>query len=378
MKKNVLFVIAFLFICDFTYSQTDSTLISRLNKPIKNCEIVSYNCQELLVGYTIDQSDSINKILSIWKDYCGEVEPILRIKILMSIFQLQYLDSINKDYINDYIYKYKFRKGASDEEKYNEIYEYQKGYFDYIPLRGKFDNWTRQIAADLIKKQKPKSSEYLFCLLFSDSIKSFDKVLNSREYNKNYIRNTIVEKNYNSWSRGLTLNILSGIWIPVGKLSSTFKPSPQFGLSFGLPIAKSFRIDLGIILAALVNDKNFDLNVENSVKSANASVCVTFGGWVTKEFKLNNTLFLDAICGIGMGRIDTDLKKPKSNNDNNDSYYGIGTVDASIGANIRKIVFKRNNIGLNLSYHFVPYSLDKILVKDFGNQFTSLSLIYRF
>ena len=377
MRLFKFFVFFSLFSFNLT-AQSDSILLKKLNRPIKNCEVIAYNSQELITQFKVNQIDSINPILKIWENYCGETEPILRIKILMAISLGLYRDSVHDDYIKEYISKYKYRKAVSEESKYAEIYEGQKGYFDYVSPGGLLDNWTKQTALDLIMIQKKNTSEYLFCLLFGGEIEAFDKSLNSKEYENNYVSQTLVEKRYHTWNRGITFTLLSGVWVPLSKLSETFKPSPQFGLAFGLPVAKSTRIDLGIVLAILANDKNFDLRVENTIKSANAKVCVTFGGWVTREFRVSKSVFVDAIGGIGLGSIDTNLKKPKQANDNQDYYYGVDTADMSIGTSIRKRVFTKSSVGVNLSYHFAPYKLDDKLVNDIGSQFSTISLIYRF
>ncbi|MDO9511137.1 MAG: hypothetical protein Q7J34_05225 [Bacteroidales bacterium] len=379
LKKLVVLIVASFWGISQIFSQSDSLLVNKLFRPITNCEIVSYNCQEDLVKRTIDQDDSIKNILSIWKKYCGEAEPILRIEVLMSIHQSNSFDSSHINYIDQYLSKYQQRVKWSCADQYSQYYETWKGYLDYIPLRGMFDQWTKEIALELISNQKLNSSEYLLCLLFSDSIDRFNNERNRKEHKDCYLSSRMSENQYSFWNDGLTMNVLSGVWIPLGKLSTTFSPSPHFGFSFGAPVTKSLRIDLGVSLNILINDKKFDLYIEDSIQSVNGTMCVTLGVWITKEFVLNKSLFLDISGGVGLGAIDTNRKKSQSNNtDSNDNYYGMNTIDVSMGIGIRKKVFDRNSIGIQITYHFAPYELDDILVKRLGNQFSSLALSYRF
>jgi len=383
MKHNLSLSIHLLLflICFSAKAQVDSSLVKKLNRPIDNCEIVAHNAQKLITQFKIQQADSINNIISIWKKYCGANEPISRITILASIFYGNNSDSINKPYLDNYMYKYKYRIKESEESKFQDIYENNKGYLDYISLKGEFDDWTKNIAIELLPKQVPGTSEYLLCLLFSNNFGSFDKELESFKAKNSFVSNYEKERRFNNWNRGITLSLVSGIWSPVGKLSDTFKLSPQFGFLVGSPISKSLRIDLGLVLAVLESRTNFDLHVENSIKSARGKYCVTFGGWVTKEIKLKKFLFLDLIGGLALGKIDTDLNKPRvnqNNNTSNDYFYGVSTIDSSIGVSVRKKIFRKSSIGVNYNLHYVPYSIDDILVTDLGNHFSSTSLIYRF
>ena len=177
---------------------------------------------------------------------------------------------------------------------------------------------------------------------------------------------------------GLIYNAIVGVWMPVGKLSDTFSASPLLGFRAGFTFAHSIRFDIGVNLRIHTNSKQFQIEAEDITTKVNSNVGFTGGVWVTKEYKLKNKIMIDAIGGIGIGVIDTDLKKTNTNPDDNDNYYSLETVDFSLGINIRKRVFMKNSIGLNLSYHFAPYTLDNELITDIGSQFFTTSLIFRF
>lgn len=381
MKKSRVLIILVMFICKLGHSQYDTTIVKQLSRPISNCETVTLNAQEIISEFNANQSDSIYKILQMWENKCGKTEPIERLKILLDIQQNRLVDTAYKTYISQYIQKFKRRISSSKQDNYKEIFEYDKTYFNYLPLRSSFDNFTKNLALSLMSKQNRGTSEFLFCMLFSEYIEQFDKTLNSYEYVDSYIHKTTYADLYNNRDyqvgEKMNMKISVGIWLPKDKLAETFKPSPQFGFFLGYNLYKSLYFDFGASIRPLIADKNFDLNINNSISSVNGTVNATVAAWIYNEFKLNNNLFLDIVGGIGLGRISTDLQKPKLYSDDVDTYYGISTYDASLGINLRKRIFETNSIGINFSYHYAAYNNDFLLHTDLGNQYITASLLFR-
>jgi hypothetical protein len=379
--NKVLIVITILLIAKPGFSQNDSLLLKQLSKSVTNCERLTLNAQRIITEFSINQTDSIYKVLQIWESQCGKTEPVERLKILSDIQQDKFVDTAYKTYILQLVTKYKNRITSSKQDNYRQIFEFDKAYFDYLPLRSNFDSFTKEIAQDLLSKQRKGTSEYLFCILFTDNFEEFNNLLNSHEYENSYFYKSVyseIDKNYyNSWTTRMNFKLSSGIWLPVKKLSETFKISPQIGAFFGYQLYNNFYLDLGIFIRPLINDENFDLNTNNTANSVNGTVCLTFGVWLYNGFKLNKNLFMDIIGGIGLGRIDTDLKRPEQYSDDVDKYYGVSTYDASVGINLRKRIFEKSSIGLNLSYHYAPYNNDNLLKTQLGNQFLTMSIIFR-
>lgn len=377
MNRNILILLYLVFVVK-VYSQNDTVLNTILKIPNDNCEMTTFNCQRILPQYKISQTKSIKEILSIWEIKCGEVEPIIRLKILLDIKERVFVDKKYERYVSEFIYVYKDRVSASKGDNYKVTFNRYKSYYSYLPLRSKFDEWTKSIAQELIKEQKTGTSEYLLCLLFSEQIDYFYEEIKSKEYEENFIKTTVYTEKYDTWQKGMIYNAFIGTWIPLGKLSDTFSPCPLFGFHAGFAFNQSVRFDIGINIRIQNQYKPFLINADNTITEVNSEVGFTGGLWVTKEYKLENKIMLDAIVGLGIGYIDTDLKKVNPNPDENDNYYSIETADLSVGMNIRKRIFMRHSVGLNLSYHFAPYNLDKELITEIGSQFFTTSIIYRF
>jgi len=380
-NNKIILIVIILIISKIAFSQNDTTIVKQLSKPISNCETITLNAQEIISKFSINQYDSIYQVLRIWENKCGRTEPIERLKILLDIQQNRLVDTIYKTYILQLIPKFKNRVMSSKHDDYKVIFEYDKIYFDYLPLQSSFDNFTKKTALNLLTKQEKGTSEYLFCLLFSENIEQFNKTLNSSDYVDSYIYKTIYANLYNNnnfqLGNRMNLKISVGIWLPKDKLAETFKPAPQFSAFLGYNIYKSLYLDIGANLRPPIVDKNFDLNIADTTTSVNGKMCLTFGGWIYNEFKLNKNLFFDVVGGIGLGRIDTDLKRPKQSSDDVDKYYGVSTYDASLGINLRKRIFKTNSVGINFSYHYAPYNNDSLLHTDIGNQFMTISILFR-
>jgi len=372
-------ILLILFLSTIVYSQNDSILNKRLNKTVVNCETIAFNSQAMLPKYDFSQIDSIIKILSIWEKECGNVEPIIRLKILLDIKQKKFIDTAYENYITNYIYIYKNRISETKRHNYNEIFEYNKGYFSYVPLKSKFDEWTKNIAENLLVAQRKGTSEYLFCLLFSEKTDLFYEEIKSKEYKRNYVKITVYDEKYETWQKGMVYNAIIGVWIPIGNLSNTFSISPNIGFRAGFTFKNAMRFDIGVNVRIHTNSKPFEINADNAITQVNSNTGITGGLWFTKEYRLKNKIMIDAIGGIGVGIIDTDLKKANPNPDDDSSdYYSITTADFSLGVNIRKRIFIKHSVGLNISYHFAPYNLDDKLVNNIGNQFLTTNLIYRF
>jgi hypothetical protein len=339
---------------------------------------VATNSQEIITSYSISQMDSITNILSVWENHCGNNEPIQRIKILLAIKKGEPMDTLLDEYLQWNNYKYRNRTEYNRYVKSYEAYESNKGYYNYIPLQGKFDAWTAKIAADLLSMLQAGTSEYLACLFFSNKFAQFEIELTSKRYGNNLVVKSIKGIRYEDWNNRLRISLITGLWMPIGKLETTLNPGPQFGIAFGLPVSKTVRLDIALTFAFPSNKKSFDINVENTTKNVNSRYAVFFGGLVTKEYRITENFFFDAIGGVGLGTISTDLKKPQSNNNDKDSFYDLATIDMNIGAGLRRKIFKTGTIALQQSFHFAPYNTDSKLKTDLGNQFMTTSLIYRF
>ena len=155
MQKIIFTLIAFIF-CQFIYSQTEKT-----DQLLKDCETASTKYYLLLSKYSIEQKTQIREVLNLWKATCSKTEPILRAKILLEISENSFTDTVYTNYFNNHIFDYFDRINAAYQEDYKDVYEINKEYFNYVPLRSGFDDWTYNFAQKLKSQQKPRTEKTL-------------------------------------------------------------------------------------------------------------------------------------------------------------------------------------------------------------------------
>jgi hypothetical protein len=273
MKKVVfaLFVSVYSSIC---ISQTEKTEVIK-----EDCESATARFSQLLSKYTIDQRGPILEILRLWEESCEENEPIQRVKILLGISDNSFVDSAYSDYFKDYIFDYFDRINAAYQEDFEDLYDNNKGYFNYIPLRSLFDDWTWNIAKKLKEGQKYGTSAYLMTVLFTEDIKTFDNELKSETYQKSYIKRALDEVVYSSTNDDVGFVLNSGIWMPTGDLRWKFSLSPIIGLGANIQINKKYSIEFGAQFAFWLNNKEVEVDIEDSLQSikSNMEELMVFG-----------------------------------------------------------------------------------------------------
>ncbi|NJO90485.1 MAG: hypothetical protein HC831_17150 [Chloroflexia bacterium] len=232
--KKVVFALLFLFLGNICFSQTEETELTK-----DDCETATARYSQLLCKYTIDQRGPILEILKLWEESCEENEPIQRVKILLDIANNSFIDSAYADYFKKYIFDYFERVNSAYQEDFEDLYENNKSYYSYVPLRSIFDDWTWNIAKKQKEQQTYGTSAYLLAVLFAEDIKTFDNELKSGTYQKSYIKQTLDDVVYNSTKSPVKFVLNSGIWIPAGDLRWKFSMSPIVGLGANIQINKS-------------------------------------------------------------------------------------------------------------------------------------------
>ena len=186
---------------------------------------------------------------------------------------------------------------------------------------------------------------------------------------------------YDMWNSGLTFRLQTGVWIPLGKLSNTFRPAPALGFSIGIPFLKKFRFDFGFSYANQVNNsREFNYLLSDTTLKTKSPSVASIGLQLTRviEFKRRAVFdFLDIHAGLSASIIDTNLKKPDSNEA--DETRTVETICLSSGFTLRRKVLKKRSLGLNFRYDFTPQRLfSKNVEQGFGNSSLSVGIEYRY
>jgi hypothetical protein len=368
--------------CATTQAFAQDPIQNLMTQPISNCETVAVNGSQNIVLSGFNELEK-KAILAEWEKQCGPTEPILRFRTIQLLQAGIVEDSVIDHYFKNHVDRFKNRVLSARKEDYFYRFESERAYLNYVPLRSGFDRWTKQKADSLLLNLPKGSSGFLLCTLFAEAVANFEILVNDDLY-KNSVMRTVKDEeeieSHKDWNRGLIFTLSAGVWFPLGKMEQTFKPSPHFGLTFGMPVSYdlSWRVDLGIFLRPLADRKEFQINTNYGVDSTKGDMCVSFGGWLTKEVPLSKKSFVDLTAGVALGSIGTGIKKPRQRNDTQDSYYSVDTIDSSVGLGLRTILTKRKSIGVNARFHYVPFGSSRVLVSDIGNCFVTTGCYFRF
>jgi len=311
-----------------------------------------------------------------WEVNCKYQEPILRLKILLSISQVQEFDSLAKIYFKNNFDRYIARIQESQNENYEEIYNSEPSYFDYVPLNGKFDTWTKNTALSIIENQQLTQTEYLFCLLFSNEFSAFDNALGSSEFKKHFLRKKFEKEDYKQWSENQYWTISVGRWAPLGVMSESFNPSPKFGFEVSGLVSEAVRPGFFVNLVALTDPQDFEMKVDNYYYIVESKLYFSIGAKISAEIKISNYLAFDIVGSLAYSGFNTDLLN-YYDEDDSPVYYTIGSPDVSIGANFR-IRAEKASLGFNVSIHAAPTSADNRLVTDLGGKYLETGVFVRF
>lgn|GEM_PF-1309181 len=377
-KFSVSLIILASFVCTWGFAQSDSILLRQLSKPVITCETISINSQQRLISYQINEADSINAVLNIWETYCGNCEPINRIKLLLAISAGASVDSSAILYLNNDAYLFRYRMRMLEQSTEYTHYETQKSALSYVPLHSEFDNWTMQIAKKMLIKQLEGSSEYFICLYLSGRIDEANELLNSKLYKYSPLRKVLRSGYYNQPVTGMDFTFYSGVWIPVGKMNQYFNPGPLFGVKFGFDSQSNHRIDFVFQMGVMIKPTVFNMMLADTLTPTKSDMNLLAGISYTHGFDLKDSWKAEATAGLAYGMFDTDIKKPLKKNQTEDSYYTIGAPDISVEAGIRRILRSGHSFGLGIGYHYLPLSVNQNLDTNIGSQMLMIVLGYRF
>ena len=382
MKK--LFLLLLITQTSPVFAQTDTVLAQKLTQPVQSCDVVAFNSQTRIANFHLHQWDSILPILSIWADYCGNNEPIQRLKMLYDIEKGLFQSAQYNEYVANYIEIYKYRVADAKETDYKKRYDYNQKYYDYIPLNGRFDAFTQKIAADLLPKQTQDSAAHLFCTLFANDIAAFNTNADKKVYKTTLLyQNKQEAQNRSDFTGPIHINLGLGAWYPIGQMSKIFQPAPYVNAGFSADIKPHLHCNFGIIVAVATNPKEVYIDLGSTPQTTPTNSLIGMNIVITKEVPLPKKFSFEIQGGGGLAMMSTNIQKPNAaqvntQNNNESRYYTIETLDLTGGIGIRRAVNERNSVGVSLNYHFVPYNLDSKLITNIGNQYATMIMSYRF
>jgi hypothetical protein len=216
------------------YSQAQDALDRLMvNRPL-DCSEVSYNCSLLFQKYLEEiKVDSARQIVYYWKKKCGDREPVFRARILLSLIERNYHDSLTTMNSINHLFNYQNRVDMVNTGDVSN-YDYYKPYYGYVPVGSDFDNFTKDIAKELMKNYSENSIEYLLAEFYGyDPTLFFEKVQNLKFQNTTWYNRYQAYLDENLALPDFNLSWITGLWIPTGQIE-VLGPHPDIGFQMGI------------------------------------------------------------------------------------------------------------------------------------------------
>ncbi len=343
---------------------------SLMTKKQFSCSDVSYNSVSLFEKYYKEKDlTSASNLLSYWESKCGLTEPLFRARLLLSIHNNAFSDSLLTDDVLFYIINYRNRmKERALDNQYNQpIYQ---EYYGYVPIRKEFDTFTLEAFRELKEKYPIESTEYILCEFYGgDDTKLFEK-LQTDAYETSLLAKTYKERlsevldmtEYN-------FSVLAGAWIPTGKLN-VLGTHPELGFQLGW---KKRKMSYDFTAAFRFLNSANEYMARREKGEALQPTKHFFGGYI--GFEVGRDIYkyksqeIQIIAGAAFDGF-TALKEDKKADLESAS---ANSYNFNVGIGYRYYTKKDMYLGVRIKYNIVDYKLTNVI--DFTGNPISLQLI---
>ncbi len=331
-----------------------------------DCSDVSYNSSFLFIRFLEeDKLDSAKHLIKYWETKCGLREPTFRAKILLSLKQNNYNDSLLTAGSLHFILAYQNRVKMIKDSNYRSYDDY-KSYYSFIPLGQEFDKYTQSLAKKLKNNYSSETLEYLFADFYETGSDEIFYKIQSKAFGESSLTKEYDETVKKYLDMGEThISFITGVWIPTGQLKK-LGVHPEVGFQLGGK-RKKMNYDLTMSLKFL-NSPNY-YQAKRTKSSSPESTRHFFGGYigfdVGRDIFFKNGHEFQLTGGIGFDGFDTF----RENEDKDLKAGSVFSYNFNIGFGYRYYITNSFYLGLRPKYNIVDYSLNKKI--DFtGNPIT--------
>lgn len=348
-----LIICAFLLVLVYSgYSQSKPDTLIDTNAP--DCENIAYNSTNLIMYfYAIQDYDSLEIVLNDWESACGISEPIVRTKILFSIFKNAFSETIYDSTIVDYTLNYLLRMDTTSTD---DFYHNNQAYFGYVPLRGAYDFFTQTLADSLLNREFYHPMELYFSEMyanvFNDPLVEFqhDTIYNNTAFWAYYYKQ--VDKY--RYKPDVNVNIFSGIWIPNGN-ASLLGNHPYIGFQGGVRFHK-MTYNISLAIKFLKSKNEYEILRNGNIETSRHFFGGYFGADLEREiFKIRKNEF-DLLGGIGFDGFDAINVNTEDDDPDNDKSHSINSVNINFGLGYRHYFANKTYFSLQGKYNLIDYN----------------------
>lgn len=370
------------FICILPlYAQTD-------DDGVHDCEqATDLFIKEVLPLLRKNDFQNFDDIIQAYQKNCGVNELSLRLQIIRNLIEKKSTVSLLSQYEeNGFAQHLALRFKETSHADYQKIYNNNPEKFNYVPLRHPLDQLI-QIKSDALLQSDDfplREEEESILFLFAGDTQFYEQL--QKEKTKK-LKQKIQEETHASLHRFSGVVYL-GMIGPLGATNPVFKLNPTFGLQLMSPVQNHFFYELGAKIQINSGSKTFVYQLDESLESINSDLSFYLGGdvgfiaWQKKRFLLVPKI------GIGFKSVSTGLSESTyvqsvwydeyEDDGSGMVYHNVNTMDLSFSLAGMHHLHKKKYIGLQASYHLIPYNWDNNLRTDIYSHYGSLDLIFRF
>ena len=351
MFKQLIFCIILILTAAFVYPQSkpDTVLVDET----PNCETIAYNSTHLIMYfYAVHDYDSVEIVLNNWQSVCGISEPIIRTRILFSILENTFGETIYDSTIVDYTLNYVKRIDTANAAGLYDNYQY---YFGFVPIREEYDYFTQCVADTLLNNIFYDPMELFFSEMYANVlIDPVKEIQNDTIYSNTKFR-SYYDKRVNKWKQkaDLNINLFTGIWVPYGN-ASLLGNHPLLGMQVGGHKQKmTYNLTVAFRLGKSKNEYTIlrDGNTETTDKF--------MGGYIGTDIEREILKFgkneFDILAGVGYDGFASYMTNTEDDNPNNDVGHSISSLNTNFGLGYRYFYSNKSYIGVQGKYNIVNY-----------------------
>jgi hypothetical protein len=348
--KRIIKSLLFLIISLPIFGQSDD--VERLmTRRYLSCADILYNVSYLIPEYYgKGNKDTLRAILEYWEDRCGVSEELVRCKIILSIDDGSFNESLYDNGIFRMLRNYERNSTLYDGKDVQWHYYGYRYDNQYINRLNKF---TVKLSKTLLETKELSAVERFFIRIYANDFdQPLFQMLDSDELNETKIKELYKEKNksgyfHNDW--------ILGVWIPQGNLD-ILGVHPSFGYRLGVKYQK-LTADLSLIFQFVNSPNTYQVYKNGILWDTNNFL----GGYIGLDagyelFRLKGNS-IDLIGGIAFNGFDTINEEIEG--EKNNLTKSINSLNLNIGLGY-KFHFKnqRSNqryVGIDFKYNFVNF-----------------------
>jgi len=347
---------------------------SLMTRRYLSCYDILYNVSWLIPEfYEKGNKDTLQAIIAYWEDRCGVPEELVRCKIILSIEEGSFTESLYGDNILILLRNYERYNTVHDDKNVRWSYYGSHYSSDYGYRLNKF---TVKLSKTLLETKEWSAAEKFFLRIYANDFKQGFQMLDSNELNGTRIKELhLQEKKKREQAVCLHNDWMLGVWVPQGNLD-ILGAHPFFGYRIGVQY-KKLTTDLALGFKFGKSPNIYQVYKDGIIWDTNHF----FGGYIGLDagfelFRLKKNS-IDLIGGIAYDGFDSLNEKIEGSNNDKIS-KSINSLNLNIGLGY-KFYFKKQRynqryMGIDVKYNFVNYKNPRGTNLD-GNAFT-INLIF--